>query len=117
MTVNINSARLMPCISGAPENTGARVDAGDRTLWVCRADNCLAWRWSAPEREEMRVYTGTEDGKHLESIYGSSFWRFRGELWSYEYTTVDQRGEYHLLWRNIEGASRRGYCGLAGKPE
>lgn len=66
------------------------------TCWGAR---CMMWRWLDPEQEEVFA----APGKPIR----------RKDQVGYPLTGIDQSGSWQM--RTVE--NRRGYCGLAGKPD
>ena len=82
----------------------------------CIASECAIWQWSKNDREYRRVYKGKteEDGNPI--VRAGSLIVINGEKWRYEYTDVDDKGEFDLVHRaRPENQPSVGYCGLTSK--
>lgn len=78
----------------------------------------MAWRWEeGPRRETLRLYLDTTKVDGLPVVRAGSLRVIKGEKWRYEYTDIDERGEFEYLHRAAaDDSPRLGYCGLAGTP-
>ena len=93
----------------------ARDELGALQTPACLASGCMAWRWGGPTNRRVRKpetqaeTRQKEEPKRPDDLPES--WVWEGE--NYEYGTDN----YWVEPQEEADARRRGYCGLAGKPD
>ena len=83
---------------------------------MCIGSACMAWRWTGPEREEVRNY---RDAPTINRIAGRTNFHTYNGGGQYSHSDTDDDGrQFDVLHRlPCGGAPRRGFCGAFGKPE
>ena len=80
----------------------------------CIASECMAWRWAAPQRENLRSYADDPDALQCRFVHGQ---RVYPGGWQYSHTDIDADGrKFDVLHRPAASDEpTHGFCGLAGK--
>ena len=109
-------ARVSTYSVGNPAESAAnRTDEGTPyPASRCIASDCMMWE---PEEKEPRETMRHRKGKLYDAVAGS-IRVVNGEPWRYEYSDVDDKGEYDLLHRALseKQSVKCGHCGIGGKP-
>lgn len=99
-------------LANGTQATNYTVNRGESAGLFCIASACMAWRWSAPEREERRNYR--DDLDRVQPRPGTAHDYPDG--WTYSHSDSDYGRMFDLLHRLKSDSKLTGYCGLAGQP-
>ena len=112
MIYTVEQASKFLCPHFPATTVTSQTDEGTETtvkeFMPCQANKCSAWRWFADEQEKTFIYTkkGELPKDHEQRLLDG---------WNHTSHLHKVNTDEHIYRR--PDPNRRGYCGLAGKPE